>query len=108
MCILIEYIILYGIIFHAYHYIRISVLTDPQRFSMHESMQGRILLLHRGLLLAGMLLGARRKEAPSILIRNKNRVSHKRRPIVKIFKVDFLNYFTFLIITEWIRNIFDF
>ena len=28
-CILIVYIILYGIIFHKYHYIRISVLTDP-------------------------------------------------------------------------------
>ena len=25
------YIILYGIIFHEYHYIRISVLTDPLR-----------------------------------------------------------------------------
>ena len=30
VCILIEYIILYGIIFHEYHYIRISVLTDPR------------------------------------------------------------------------------
>ena len=29
VCILIVYIILYGIIFHEYHYIRISVLTDP-------------------------------------------------------------------------------
>ena len=26
---LIVYIILYGIIFHEYHYIRLSVLTDP-------------------------------------------------------------------------------
>ena len=30
VCILIVYIILYGIIFHEYHYIRISVLTDPR------------------------------------------------------------------------------
>ena len=29
VCILIVYIILYGIIFHEFHYIRISVLTDP-------------------------------------------------------------------------------
>ena len=35
------------------------------------------------------------------------RVSHKRRPIGKILKVDILNYFNFLIITELIRNIFD-
>ena len=31
-----------------------------------------------------------------------------RRPIGKIFKVDILHYFTFLIITEQIRNIFEF
>ena len=30
MCILIEYIILYGIILHVYHYIRRSFLTDPK------------------------------------------------------------------------------
>ena len=36
------------------------------------------------------------------------KVSQKRRSIVKILKVDNLNYFTFLIITEQIRNIFDF
>ena len=27
------YIILYGIIFHEYHYLRISVLTDPKKSS---------------------------------------------------------------------------
>ena len=32
MCILIEHIILYGIIFHEYHYIRILVLTDPWEY----------------------------------------------------------------------------
>ena len=30
MCILIEYIISYGIILHVYHYIRRSFLTDPK------------------------------------------------------------------------------
>ena len=34
--------------------------------------------------------------------------SHKRRLIAKIFNVDILHYFTFLIITELIRNMFDF
>ena len=30
-----RYIILYGIIFHEYHYIRISVLTDPPCWDYH-------------------------------------------------------------------------
>ena len=34
MCILIVYIILYGIIFHEYHYLRISVLTDPKEHNV--------------------------------------------------------------------------
>ena len=34
------------------------------------------------------------------------RVSHQRCPSSKIFKVDILNHFNFLIITELIRNIF--
>ena len=33
-------------------------------------------------------------------LRRIYRVSHKRRPIAKILKVDILHYFTFLIITE--------
>ena len=37
VCILIVYIILYGIIFHEYHFIRISVLTDH-----HIGVHGRI------------------------------------------------------------------
>ena len=36
------------------------------------------------------------------------RVSHKRRPIAKKFKVDISHYFTFFIIIELIRNILNF
>ena len=35
------------------------------------------------------------------------RVSHKRRPMAIISKVDIFKYFTFLIITELIKNIFS-
>ena len=37
MCILIVYINLYGIIFHKYHYIRISVLTDPSHHTAYKT-----------------------------------------------------------------------
>ena len=39
VCILTVYIILYGIIFHAYHFIRISVLTDPPRHPDEHSRE---------------------------------------------------------------------
>ena len=38
---MIAYIILYGIIFHEYHYIRISVLTDPS-FNVYDILKGII------------------------------------------------------------------
>ena len=36
------------------------------------------------------------------------RVTHKRHPIAKIWKVDVFHYFTFIFITEKVRDIFQF
>ena len=36
------------------------------------------------------------------------RVSHKRRPIAEIFKFDIFDYFTFPVIAEYTRKIFNF
>ena len=43
--ILIVYIILYGIIFHEYHYIRKSVLTDPDVYFKTSCMKSVLSLL---------------------------------------------------------------
>ena len=48
-------------------------------------------------------VGRRGGAGPAVLVTVaglKYRVSHKRRPITKIFKVDIFNYLTLLFITE--------